>query len=100
MPIWKRRKRQLREFYASKQFWIGRPYTGTDPENIRTYGEVLRFFASHPRPASLAELEEAAKNHVTDNQTQPEPWHFIAYLYDCWWLIDAEGYGEFASDDS
>ncbi len=87
---YKRRKRQPREFYETKKFWVGRPFTGTDSQNQRTFGEVLRFFADNPRPASLHELEHAARFHVTDNKTQDEPWQFIAYLYDCWWLIDPD----------
>ena len=94
MSKWKRRKRQPRDFYESKRFWIGRPFTGTDPQNARTYGDVLRFFADNPKPATLEQLVYAARYHVTDNEPQPEPWQFIAYLYDCWWLVDADTYGE------
>ena len=95
---WKRRKRQPRSYYESKRYWIGRPFTGTDPDNIRTYAEILRFFAENPRPATLKDLEYAVRDHQTDNQTQPEPWQFIAYLYDCWWLVDADTYGDIFVD--
>jgi hypothetical protein len=88
MSTWKRRKRGPKEDYQSRKYWIGRPYTGTDPENIRSFGLVLKFFSENPRPASFSELVDAVRSHSTDNQTQPEPWQFIAYLYDCWWLIE------------
>lgn len=97
MAKWKRRKRQERGFYESRRFWIGRPFTGTDPENIRTYCEILRYFSENPRPATLGELAHAAREHVTDNASQPHPWQFVAYLYDCWWLVDADSYGDFSA---